>query len=69
MGKRRRNERTQLACSIGFSKIRYCHDHNKPVKPVRVFGRKTMEFHCPDGCELDKSATVLKVPEGPQKPR
>lgn len=69
MGKRRRNPRTQLANSIGFSKIRYCRDHNKPVKAVKVFGKKRMMFHCGEGCELFRADTVLKVPEGPQGPR
>jgi hypothetical protein len=69
MGKRRHNERTVLANAAGFSKIRYCHDHNKPVRAVKIFGRKNMEFHCPEGCKLDKTNTVLKVPEGPQKTR
>ena len=67
MGKRMRNPKTVLASAAGFSKIRYCRDHNKPVKAVKLFGRKTMMFHCADGCKLDKSNTVLKVPEGPQK--
>ncbi len=69
MGKRRRNPKTVLANPIGFSKIRYCRDHNKPVKAVKLFGRKNMQFHCDEGCELDKSNTVLKVPEGPQRSR
>jgi hypothetical protein len=58
-----------LPSAAGFSKIRYCHDHNKPVKAVKVFGRKGMEFHCGGGCKLHKTNTVLKVPEGPQKRR
>ena len=67
MGKRRRNPRTVLPGATGFSKIRYCHDHNKPVKAVKVFGRKGMMFHCGEGCELDKTATILRVPEGALK--
>ncbi|KKN92457.1 hypothetical protein LCGC14_0209480 [marine sediment metagenome] len=67
MGKRMRNPRTVLPSAAGFSKIRYCRNHNKPVKAVKLFGRKSMKFHCDEGCKLDKSRTILKVPEGPQK--
>ena len=63
MGKRRRNERAVLPGAAGFSKIRYCRDHNEPVKPVKVFGRKGMEYHCKQGCKLHKNDTDLRVPD------
>ena len=69
MGKRRRNERMILAGAVGFSKVRYCTDHNEEVKPVRLFGSKNMRFHCKQGCDLDKNKTVLKQRESTQRPR
>jgi hypothetical protein len=57
--------------AAGFSKIRYCKDHNLPVKPVRVFGKKGMSFHCGEGCKLDRTRTVLRAPDvhNPKRPR
>jgi hypothetical protein len=71
MGKRRRNERAILPAAQGFSKIRYCRDHSLAVKPVQVFGRKGMMYHCAEGCKLDKTATILRVPDAhnPKRPR
>jgi hypothetical protein len=58
-----------LPGAAGLSKIRYCHAHNIPVQAVRVFGHKNMSYNCKEGCKLDKTNTVLKVPEGPQSKR
>lgn len=69
MGKRRRNPKMVIPGAAGFSKIRYCRAHNKPVKAVKLFGKKNMMFHCDEGCKLHKFNTVLKVPEGPQDTR
>jgi hypothetical protein len=63
MGKRRGNERTVLAGAAGLSKVRICTEHELLTKPVRIFGRKSMEHHCKEGCKLDKSQTKLIVPE------
>jgi hypothetical protein len=63
MGKRRRNEQTILAAAQGFSKVRICTKHELLTQPVRIFGRKSMEHHCKEGCKLDKSQTKLIVPE------
>jgi hypothetical protein len=52
-----------LPGAAGFSKVRVCRDHNLLVKPVKVFGRKGMDYHCSEGCRLDKTATNLIVPE------
>ncbi len=70
MGKRRRNERMVIPGAAGFSKIRYCRDHSLPVKAVKVFG-KGMNFQCAEGCELDKTATILRAPDAhnPKRPR
>jgi hypothetical protein len=69
MGKRRRNERTTLANAAGFSKIRYCLEHNEPTKAVKIFGRGMMH-QCSQGCSLDKTNTILRVPEVvPKRPR
>ncbi len=69
MGKRRRNERMMLPGRAGFSKVRYCEDHDEEVKPVRLFGHKNMRFHCKQGCDLDKNRTVLKQRESVQRRR
>ena len=66
MGKRRRNERMVMPGTVGFSKVRYCADHNEEVKPVRLFGHG-MKFQCKQGCDLDKSQTVLKQRESVQR--
>ncbi len=63
MGKRRRNDRAVLANAAGLSKVRICREHELLTKPVKVFGRKGMEFHCKEGCKLDRSMTKLIVPE------
>ena len=60
MGKRRRNPRMILPGAVGFAKVRYCHNHDVEVKPVRLFGSKNMRFHCKEGCDLNKNQTVLK---------
>jgi hypothetical protein len=52
-----------LPGAAGFSKVRVCPEHNLLAKPVKVFGRKGMSYHCAEGCELDVSATNLIVPE------
>ncbi len=69
MGKRRRNERMTLPGAAGVSKIRYCPDHNNPVKAVRIWPKKRMMWECTDGCKLDVTCTILKVPEGPSRRR
>jgi hypothetical protein len=63
MGKRRRNDRQKLAGKVGFSKVRYCRDHDELVKAVKVFGNG-MVWQCKKGCSVDQSVTVLKVPKG-----
>ena len=63
MGKRRRNERAIIPGAAGFSKVRVCPTHYLLTKPVKVFGRKGMEYHCAEGCELDQTRTKLIVPE------
>lgn len=68
MGKRRRNERMVLPGAAGFSKVRYCKDHNEMVKTVKVFGQG-MRWQCPSGCDLHKNETVLKQRESVQRPR
>ena len=69
MGKRRRNERMTCPEAVGFSKVRYCHDHNEEVKPVRRFPGKEIRFFCGQGCNLSKYNTVLKQKESVQRPR
>jgi hypothetical protein len=66
MGKRRSNDRQKLAGRVGFSKIRYCLEHNEPTKCVKVFGHG-MQHQCTQGCSLDKSNTILRVPAGPRR--
>ncbi len=63
MGKRRRNDRAVLANAAGLSKVRICTEHELLTTPVRVFGRKGMEHHCKDGCQLHIGQTKLIVPE------
>ncbi len=61
MGKNR-GDRQKLQGRVGFSKVRYCRDHDQKVIPVKVFG-KGMMYMCDKGCKLDKSTTILKVPK------
>jgi hypothetical protein len=68
MGKRRRNERAVLPGNIGFSKVRVCPEHQLITNPVKIFGRG-MQFHCKEGCKLDKTQTNLVVPQAPSKRR
>jgi hypothetical protein len=67
MGKRGK-DRQVIAGRVGLSKIRFCLEHNEPVKSVKVFG-KGMMFQCSQGCTLHKNTTILKVPEGPSSRR
>jgi hypothetical protein len=69
MGARARNGRQTLSGKVGFSKIRYCPEHNEAVKAVKEFGRKGMKYACSQGCSLHKDSTILKVPEGPSMRR
>jgi hypothetical protein len=69
MGKRRSNDRQKLAGKIGVSKVRYCLKHNELTKAVRMWPARQMMYHCSQGCKLDKGSTILKVPEGVQRPR
>ena len=69
MGKRRRNERMTLPGAAGFSKVRYCSDHNNEVKPVRRWPGRQMRFHCTEGCDLHKNDTILKQKESVQRSR
>ena len=52
--------------AVGFSKVRYCADHNELVKAVKRFGGKGMRFQCNQGCDLHKEQTVLKQKESVQ---
>jgi len=69
MGKRRSNDRQKQLGKVGVSKVRYCLEHNEITKAVREWPRKGMIYHCSQGCKLDKSCTILKAPEGVQRPR
>jgi hypothetical protein len=51
-----------LPGSAGFSKVRVCPEHQLITNPVKVFG-KGMQFHCKEGCKLDKTQTKLIIPE------
>ena len=44
-----------------MDKIRYCADHDEEVKAFKLWPTKTMRFQCKEGCDLNKTETVLKM--------
>jgi hypothetical protein len=69
MGKRHGKDWMSLPGAVGFSKVRYCEDHNELVQAVKLFGSKGMRFQCKEGCDLHKSQTILKQKESVQRRR